>query len=48
MVVALAGARRPEEIEEIAAAADWVLTEAEREEIRAVVAEWIWVKTALC
>ena len=37
VTVALVGARRPEEIEENVAAADWVLTEDEAEAIRAVV-----------
>jgi aryl-alcohol dehydrogenase-like predicted oxidoreductase len=36
--VALVGTRRPEEIEHNVAAVDWVMTESEREEIRAVVA----------
>ena len=35
--VALVGTRRPEEMEENAAAADWELTSEERGEIRAVV-----------
>ena len=35
--VALAGTRRPSEIEENVQAADWVMPEREREEIRAVV-----------
>ena len=35
--VALVGTRRPEEMEENARAADWQMTDAEREEIRAVV-----------
>ena len=36
--VALVGTRKPEEIEHNVAAVDWVMTESEREEIRAVVA----------
>ena len=36
--VALVGARRPEEIEHNVVAADWTMTESERDEIRAVVA----------
>ena len=35
--VALVGTRRPEEMEENAAAADWELSSEEREEIRVVV-----------
>ena len=36
--VALVGTRRPEEMEENAAAADWALSPDERDELRAVVA----------
>ena len=36
--VALVGTRRPEEIEQNVVAVDWVMTESERDEIRAVVA----------
>lgn len=36
--VALVGTRRPEEIQENVAAADWQLSESERAEIKAVVA----------
>ena len=36
--VALVGTRRPSEMEENAKAAEWVMSEQEREEIRAVIA----------